>query len=293
MAARSVWKGFISFGLVSVPVKAYTSNNSSASDVKFNQLHKECHSRIQYKKTCPVHGEVKQDDIVSGYEFAEGQYVLFDPEELDKLRSAKDKTISISSFVPPDAVDPVYYTGGTYYLVPDGPVAQKPYALLHKVMQQEDQYAFAQVVLRDREQIVLLRPMGRLVAMTFLSYAEAIKPPDDIEKEVVPVEVTPKELELAKTLTGQMAVQEFDVKTYEDKYKENVRKLIQAKVEGKEVIAPPAEEAPTVVINLMEALQQSVAAAKKAASGTADRPPRLVASGSAAKAKEQRKRKTS
>jgi DNA end-binding protein Ku len=293
MAARSVWKGFISFGLVSVPVKAYTSSNSSSSDVKFNQLHKECHSRIQYKKTCPVHGEVKQEDIVSGYEFAEGQYVLFDPEELDKLRSARDKTISIASFVPPESVDPVYYTGGTYYLVPDGPVAQKPYALLHKVMQQEGQYAFAQVVLRDREQIVLLRPMGRLIAMTFLNYAEAVKPPDDIEKEVVPVEVTPKELELAKTLTGQMAVQEFDVKVYEDKYKENVRKLIQAKVEGKEVIAPPAEEAPAVVINLMEALQQSVAAAKKAATGAADRPPRLVAPGSAAKAKEQRKRKTS
>ena len=293
MAARSVWKGFISFGLVSVPVKAYTSSNSSTSDVKFNQLHKDCNSRIQYKKSCPVHGEVRQDEIVSGYEFADGQYVLFDPSELEKLRSAKDKTISIASFIPPDAVDPVYYTGGTYYLVPDGPVAQKPYALLHKVMEQEGQYAFAQVVLRDREQIVLLRPMGRLIAMTFLNYAEAVKAPDDIEKEVVPVEVTPKELELAKTLTGQMAVQEFDVKAYEDKYKENVRKLIQAKVEGKEVIAPPAEEAPTVVINLMEALQQSVAAAKKASTATADRPPRLVAPGSAAKAKEQRKRKTS
>ena len=129
--------------------------------------------------------------------------------------------------------------------------------------------------------------------MTFLNYAEAVKPPDEIEKEVVPVEVTPKELELAKTLTGQMAVQEFDVKSYEDKYKENVRKLIQAKVEGKEVIAPPTEEAPAVVINLMEALQQSVAAAKKAGTATADRPPRLVAPGSAAKVKEQRKRKTS
>jgi DNA end-binding protein Ku len=292
MAARSVWKGFISFGLVSVPVKAYTSSNSSASDVKFNQLHKECNSRIQYKKTCPIHGEVKQDEIVSGFEFAQDQYVLFDPAELEKLRSPRDKTISIAAFVAPDAVDPVYHSGGTYYLVPDGPVAQKPYALLLKTMQQEGRHAFAQVVLRDREQIVLLRPMGRVIAMTFLNYAEAIKSPAEIEKEVVPVEVTPQEMTLAKTLTDAMVVEEFNVGTYEDKYKDNVRKLIQAKVEGKEVIAPPAEESPTVVINLMEALQKSVAEAKKAGAA-ADRPPRLVAPGTAAKAEKQRKRKTS
>jgi DNA end-binding protein Ku len=106
MPARPVWSGFISFGLVTVPVRAYTASSSLESDVKFNQLHKECNSRIQYKKTCPLHGEVRQDEIVSGFEYASGQYVLFDPSELEKLRSAKDKTINISAFIPPDAVDP-------------------------------------------------------------------------------------------------------------------------------------------------------------------------------------------
>jgi DNA end-binding protein Ku len=126
--------------------------------------------------------------------------------------------------------------------------------------------------------------------MTFLNYAEAVKDPAQFESEVAAVEVDPKELEVAKTLAGAMATDNFDLAAYPDKYKENVRRLVESKVKGKEVIAPPADEAPTVVINLMDALQKSVAAAKKSA---ADRPPRLVAPGSAANMKQQRKRKTS
>ena len=126
--------------------------------------------------------------------------------------------------------------------------------------------------------------------MTFLSYAEAVKDPAQFEGEVLPVEVDSQELEVAKTLASQMATEDFDVAGYADKYKQNVRKLIEPKVQGREVIAPPPEEAPAAVTNLMEALQQSVAAARKGAAG---RPPRLVAPGSADKAKQQRKRKTS
>jgi DNA end-binding protein Ku len=207
--------------------------------VKLNQLHKDCNSRIQYKKVCPVHGEVRPDEIVSGYAYASGQYVLFDPAELEKLRSAKDKTINITAFIPPDAVDPISHAGGTYYLAPEGAVAQKPYSLIHKVMVKEEQHAFAQVVLRDREQIVLLRPVGKLLAMTFLNYAEAVKDPTQFEKEVLPVEVDPKELEVAKTLAGAMAADDFALAEYPDRYKENVRRLIESKVKGREVIAPP------------------------------------------------------
>ena len=145
-------------------------------------------------------------------------------------------------------------------------------------------------MLRDREQIVLLRPMGKVQAMTFLSYAEAVKDPAQFEGEVLPVEVDPQEVEVAKTLATALAAEDFDLAEYPDKYKENVRRLIESKVKGKEVIAPPPEEAPAMVINLMDALQKSVAAAKK---GAAERPPRLVAPGTAAKAKQQRKRKTS
>jgi DNA end-binding protein Ku len=272
-------------------VRAFTTSAGTASDVRFNQLHKGCNSRIQYKKTCPVHGELRPDEIVSGFEFAQGQYVLFDPAELEKLRSPRDKTINIAAFVAPDAVDPVYFAGGTYYLVPDGAVAQKPYALLHKVLEKEGRLAFARVVLHDREQIVLLRPMGRVFAMTFLSYAEAVRSPAEVEKEVPPIEVTPEELELAKSLAGAMAVERFDVGAYADKYKQNVRKLVEAKVAGKAVIAATPEESPSVVIKLMEALQKSVAEAKKG--GAAAGPPRLIAPGAADKIARQRKRKTS
>jgi DNA end-binding protein Ku len=132
--------------------------------------------------------------------------------------------------------------------------------------------------------------MGKVLAMTFLNYAEAVKDPAQFESEVLTVEVDPQELEVAKTLASALAAEDFNLAEYPDKYKQNVRRLIESKVKGKEVIAPPAEEAPTAVINLMDALQKSVAAAKKSA---AARPPRLVAPGTAARAKQQRKRKTS
>src|SRR5688572_32426007 len=122
-------------------------------------------------------------------------------------------------------------------------------------MEKEGQVAFAQVVLREREQMVLLRPMGRVIAMTFLSYAEAVKDPGQFEQEVLAAEVDPQELEVAKTLAGQMAAEDFDLAAYPDKYKQNVRRLVEAKSRGKEVIEPPPEQAPMAVTNLMEALQ--------------------------------------
>src|SRR6185436_15823002 len=113
MASRTVWKGFIQFSLVSVPVRAYTAAVTGGGDIRLNQLHNECHSRIQYKKMCPVHGEIPNDQIVSGYEFSKGQYVVVDPAEIEKLKSERDKSINIGAFIPPDAIDPKYYSGKT------------------------------------------------------------------------------------------------------------------------------------------------------------------------------------
>src|SRR5436309_4016380 len=162
MAARSSWKGFLKLSLVSVPVKAYTATASGGAEVHLNQLHAECHSRINYKKTCPIHGEVANDQIVSGFEHAKGQYVIVDTDELDKLRSEDDKAINIDSFVKAGTLDPVYCTGKTYYLVPDGPIGQKPYAVLHDGMVDLDRQAIARVVMHGREQVVLLRAMNGL-----------------------------------------------------------------------------------------------------------------------------------
>lgn len=289
MASRSVWKGFIRFSLVSVPVKAYTAT-ASGSGIALNQLHRECNSRVQYKKTCPVHGELKSDEIVSGYEFSEGQYVVIDPSEIEKLRTKRDKAIDIEAFIEPTAIDAAYYSGKNYYLVPDGPVGQKPYSLLYKALNEENRFAFAQVVFNGKEQVVILRPLKNLLVMTMLSYDAEVKKVDEFQPEAPPIDVTPEELKLAKTLTDAMAVKSFDFSAYKDKYADNLTKLIQSKVEGKEIVAPPEQEGPQI-INLMEALQKSVAEAKKSA-GAAAKPEKLVASSTAGQ-KGTRKRKTS
>jgi DNA end-binding protein Ku len=294
MASRTIWKGFLQFSLVSVPVKAYTATASGGGKISLNQLHKDCSSRIQYKKVCPTHGELRADEIVSGYEFADGQYVVIEPDEIEKLRSAKEKSINIESFLSADEIDPAYYNGTTWYLTPDGPLGQKPYGLLRKVMTDANRVAFARVVLRGKQQLLMIRPVGDgLLAATMLVYEQELKDPAEFEGEVVRTELDPKELQLAKTLTDQLVSREFDIAEYKDDYTENLQKLIEAKIKGKEVVEPPAEQ-PAQVINLMDALQKSLAQAKaKSATGTTGKPPKLSAPGTAEKAAASRKRKTS
>src|SRR5262249_33560834 len=145
MSARPVWSGYIKLSLVSVPVKAYSATDSGG-DVALNQLHEECKSRIQYKKVCPIHGEVQNDQIVSSYEYEKGQYVTIDPEELDRLRTPSDKMVNIDVFVAPDTIDPVYLSGQVYYLVPEGTVGGHPFNLLREGMEREHKVAVAKVV---------------------------------------------------------------------------------------------------------------------------------------------------
>ena len=290
MAARSSWKGFLKVSLVSVPVKAYTATAGSRGEIHLNQLHAECHSRIQYKKTCPIHGEVKGEDIVSGYEYSKGQYVIIDTDELDKLRREDDKAIKVSAFVTLDALDPMYQSGKTYYLVPDGPVGQRPYAVLHQAMIDEGRHAIAQVVLHGREQTVLLRPMDRLLAMTVLNYEPEVTKPSAFEEEVPQAELSPEELKLAKTLISMSTPKKFDFSAYKDVYTEKLTQLIEAKVAGKEIVAPPAEEH-AQIINLMDALKASVANAQQKEPTTAKPPKKMAASkGTETRA---RKKKTS
>jgi DNA end-binding protein Ku len=296
MPARSTWKGFLKLSLVSVPVKAYTAKSSSAGEIRLNQLHADCHSRIQYKKTCPIHGEVSNDAIVSGYEYAKGQYVVIDTDELDKLRSEDDKAIKIDKFISPESLDPVYQTDKSYYLVPDGPVGDRPFALIRQGMEQENRQAIAQVVLHGREQVVLLRPMGRLLLMTVLDHDNEIVKPAAFEEEApAEAEGAPEEMKLVKTLIEASTPKKFDFSQYKDVYMERLTQLIEAKVAGKEIVAAPAHEE-RHVINLMEALRQSIAQTQ---GGTGEKteevvakPPRKMA---ASKRKEpgERKRKTS
>jgi DNA end-binding protein Ku len=253
---RATWKGFIKLSLVSVPVKGYTATSSSES-VSLNQLHNECHSRIQYKKTCPIHGEVPNEEIVKGYQFAKDQYAIIDTDEIEKLRTDSDRSINIEKFVRPELLDPIYYAGKTYYLTPDGQPGQKPYALLHQALVDENLCGLAQVVISSREQLVVLRPIDKLLAISVLHYAEELNKPAAYEEEVAGADVSEQELKLAKTLIEATTSDELKLEEYRDLYNERLTKLIETKVAGQEVVQAPAEDGPAV-INLMDALKASV-----------------------------------
>jgi DNA end-binding protein Ku len=279
MAIRSSWKGYLKVSLVSVPLKGYTAaGGSDGRAIALHQLHDECKSRIQYKKFCPIHGEVTQAEIVSGYEYAKGQYVVIDPDELDKLRSESDKSITVDSFVPAGSIDPIYHAGSTYFLVPDGPIGQKPYTLIRQSMAEENLVGVGHVVLSNRERLVLIRPMDNLIAMTLLQYAAQVKQPSTFADEVADLGQPSKaELKLTKQLLAALVEPDFDIAQYKDLYVEKLSELIEAKVEGKELVTPQATREPQI-INLMDALKESVNRANPTdRPARATKPPRKMA----------------
>jgi DNA end-binding protein Ku len=281
---RPSWKGHIRISLVSAPVEGYSASAASQSQIALNQLHDACHNRIRYKKTCPEHGEVSSDEIVMGYEFAKEQYAVIDPGELEKLRSEADRSINVDRFVAPGTIDPIYFAGKTYILLPNGRAARKPYALLHRAMVEEDVFGLAQVVISNREQLVALRPIGKLLAISVLHYAADVKQLAEFESMLEGGEISPQELKLAKTLIDATREESADLEHYRDLYAERLRELVDAKVAGREVVKPPAGKAPPT-INLIDALKQSLSykkakarlpkrtpASKKAGGGSRSRP---------------------
>ena len=257
MAPRTSWKGFLKLSLVSVPVKAYTANNTD-EEVRLNQLHEQCHGRVRYKKVCPEHGELRSEDIVSGYEYTKDQYVVIDEEELAKVRAKSDKSVNIDGFVSADRIDPIYLAGKTYYLLPDGVAGNRPYALLVRGMVEGNVVAVAQVVIAGREQLVMLRPDAGMLVMSVLSYPKRVRAATPYRDELPDEKPTKAELALASTLISASTLQDFDFQGYKDAYVENLTKLIQMKVDGQEIVQAPDPEEPKI-LNLMEALKKSVA----------------------------------
>jgi DNA end-binding protein Ku len=286
---RATWKGFIKLSLVSVPVKGYTATSSSES-VQLNQLHDKCHSRINYKKTCPVHGEVPNDEIVKGYQFAKDQYTIIDTDEIEKLRSEADRSINIEKFVRPEQLDPIYFAGKTYYLTPDGQPGQKPYALLHQALSEENLWGIAQVVISSREQLVALRPIERLLAISVLHYAEELNKPAAYEDELSDGEISREELKLAKTLIEATIADELNLDEYRDLYNERLTKLIESKVAGQEIVEAPPVEGPAV-INLMDALKASVEKTKSKAPAASRKAPEKKMPAAARKRAPAKKKK--
>jgi DNA end-binding protein Ku len=261
MASRTSWEGYLKLNLLSVPVKAYNAAIGGAGKIGFHMIHAECHSRIRYEKVCPTHGEVPDDEIVKAFEFAKGQYVVVDDAEREKLLPEDDKAIAIDTFIRPDDLDPIYYGDRSYYLVPDGRVAQKPYAVLQRVMAERGRYAVAQMVMSGRGQVVLVRPVDGLLAMTVLNYDEQVKKPAEFADDVPDVAVAAKEIELAESLIDASTSKRFDFSAYKDEYTEKLTRMLESKATGKKVIRARRDEEPAV-LNLMDALRQSLANTK-------------------------------
>jgi DNA end-binding protein Ku len=250
----------LKLSLVSVPVAAISVNESSARP-QMHLLHAACHSRIRYQKTCPIHGEVSKEEIVSAYEYGKGQYVVIEKEELAGIRGEREREISIDVVLAPGTIGPLHFTERSYYLVPDGKVALKPYTLLLECLSQDKQEAVGHGVLFGREELVLLRPADELLTLTALKYDAEVRRAD----ELTPLNAPPlkkEEVALTKTLLQSFTRNDFRLSEFTDRYATDLAKLIEAKVQGKEVVRPAASEPPPV-INLMDALKKSLAAKGK------------------------------
>ena len=268
--SRTSWKGFLKLSLISVPVKAFTAAESS-SEVRLNQLHRDCHARVKYQKVCPEHGELKSDDIVSGYEYQKGQYVIIDPEDLDKMRTKSDRAVSIDGFIPVDEIDNRFYAGKAHYLMPDGIAGSRPYALLREGMERNGVCAIAQVVLSGREQLVVVRALDGMLVMFGLHYPQRVRNIEDFKNEIEQVEIKEEEVALTNTLIGASRIEDFQLGSYSDQYVTKLKKLIEMKVQGQEIVQAKDHEEPKI-LNLMDALKKSVAEAqaKHATGGDAD-----------------------
>jgi DNA end-binding protein Ku len=260
---RPIWSGSISFGLVSVPVKLFSAVNRKS--VSFNQIDSRSGSRIKYQKVSAADGtEVPAEAIVKGYELPSGQYVLIDDAELSSLDPEASRTIDIEEFIDLDEIDPIFYDSA-YYVAPDK-ATTKPYALLARAMQDSGKVGIARFVMRSKQYLCAVRPKDGKLLLSTMVYADEVNDPAEIKEfdAVESVEVTDKELTMAKQLVESLTG-EFEPGKFEDTYREKVLDLIERKAEGETgLVEVPEPEAPDKVVDLMAALEASVAAAKEA-----------------------------
>ena len=255
MAARAIWSGIITFGMVSIPVKLYSATDNK--DIHFNQLHKDCKGRIKEQRFCPTcDRKIEYDEIEKGYEYSKGQYVVLTKEDFDNLPLPNKNTIEITSFITAEDIDPVYYDKA-YYIEPEE-AAKKPFTLFMRAMNEKGMVAIAKVSIRTKERLCCLRGYGGTLMMSTLLYPDEVRVEKD--KALPDVQVSDKELAMAESLIDLMAA-DFEPESYKDGYREALMSVIEAKLEGKEVHEAPSA-APAKVIDLMDALQASMESIK-------------------------------
>jgi len=259
--ASSVWKGHLTFGMVSFPVRLFSAARSET--VSFNLLHKDDHSRIKQVTFCQSEDKpVPRSELVKGYEYEKGHYVVIDEEDIRKVAPKTAKVMEILEFVKADQVDPIFLES-SYYVAPDEG-GEKPYALLFAALKQSNFYGVAKVAMHNREHIILLRPGPKGILLHTMYYVDEIRQVEEFRTDTSLVK--DKELDLAKMLISSLEA-DFEPEKYKDAYRENLQKMIEAKIEGKAVVETPDQKiAP--VIDIMEALKRSLAEKRKPA-GTA------------------------
>jgi DNA end-binding protein Ku len=251
---RATWKGFLKISLVNIPIKVFPATESGGS-ISFNQLHGECQTRIQQKRWCPhCEREVPNAEIVKGYEFEKGRYVVLSDEDFDKVRPESTRVIDLVQFADDSSIDPMY-VDRTYYLAPDGAVASDAFAVMRDGM--AGKVGIGKLALYGREYLVAVKPHGRGIVMHTLHHAAEIRSIDSVDElKGVAASVKPQEIKLAKqvieTFEGPL-----NLSDYRDEYREGLQRIIDAKIAGEEVVAT-AVEAPARVVNLMDALKKSL-----------------------------------
>jgi DNA end-binding protein Ku len=255
---RAIWKGHIQFSLVTIPVRIYNAIDTGQT-ISFNLLSKEGHNPVSYEKKDKVTGKpLRQEDIVKGYQYEPGQYVIIEQEDFEKVKLKSEKVIEIEGFVNSDEVHPTLFET-PYFIGPDGDVAAKTYGLLSETLKQCGRIAVGKVVLRDRETPLLLAPYGKGIVMYRLRYPMEVKDINEVP-QLLEVKADKEQLKLAKTLVDSMT-KKFSQIEMKDQYFDALKTIIDAKIEGKEVVIVE-EEAPKVV-DIMTALKASIDAAKK------------------------------
>ncbi len=254
MAARPTWKGFLKISLVNIPVRVFPATDAAAT-ISFNQLHAECQTRIQQKRWCPsCEREVPMSEIAKGYEFEKGRYVVMTEDDVAKVRPESTRVIDLVQFAEASAIDPIYIER-PYYLAPDGAMATEAFAVIREGM--KGKAGIGKLALYGREYLVAVQPREKGLVMYTMRHAREVRSMDAIDElGSVPAKVKPEEIKLAKQVIGNFEG-DFDLREYRDEYQEELQRIIDAKIAGEEVVAAE-DEAPPKVVNLMDALRQSL-----------------------------------
>ena len=287
---RAIWKGAVSFGLVSVPVKLYAATESH--DISFRQVHAKDGGRIRYQRVCSIDGEeVEYADIAKGYETEDGEMVVLTDEDFAELPASSSREISVEKFVPREQIDPMWFEK-SYYLEPD-PAAAKPYALLREALKEADRVAVVTVSLRSRMTTAVLRVRDDVIVMQTMMWPDEVRKPEFSGLDAADIDVKPQEMQMARMLVETLAG-DYDPDEFEDDYQEALEALVRAKLEGGEVKrTEPKEAGGGEVVDLLAALQKSVDAAKSArGESTSDEGEKKTAKKSTAKKSAAKKSTT-